>query len=270
LAPQKQYVIRGGVEGRERLRILSRINRPSTLDLLQRAGIRPGMVCLDIGCGGGDVAFELARLVEPGGRIVALDFDEVKLEIARAEANAQQIHNIEFGVANLDECELPSGFDLVHARFVLQHLQDPARTLVEMRKALKPGGVVVVADTDFRGLFSEPESPTIRRLVELYSQTLKRRGGNPNLGVLLPALLARSGFENVKISVAQNVATEGETKLIIPMTLENSAEAVVAEGVASREEIDAIVSESYEFARDPTTVLSGPRIIQTLAFRPIE
>jgi ubiquinone/menaquinone biosynthesis C-methylase UbiE len=60
---KSDYVIRGGIEGRERLRILSRVMRPTTLDLLRRVGIRPGMACLEIGCGGGDLAFDMARMV---------------------------------------------------------------------------------------------------------------------------------------------------------------------------------------------------------------
>ena len=82
------YIIRGGVSGRERLRILARVMRPSTLALLARVGVRPGMHCLDVGCGGGDVTADLARLVGGEGRVVGFDLDEVKLEIARAEASA--------------------------------------------------------------------------------------------------------------------------------------------------------------------------------------
>ena len=47
---QHDYIIRGGFEGRERLRVLSRVMQPTTLALFQRAGVRPGMECLDVGC----------------------------------------------------------------------------------------------------------------------------------------------------------------------------------------------------------------------------
>ena len=63
----EQYVIRGGSDGRERLRILARVVRPTTLSLLDRVGLEPGASCLDLGCGGGDVSFDLARLVGPTG-----------------------------------------------------------------------------------------------------------------------------------------------------------------------------------------------------------
>ena len=54
----ERYVIRGGREGYARLQVLSRARRADTVELLHRAGLRPGMRCLDLGCGGGDVSFE--------------------------------------------------------------------------------------------------------------------------------------------------------------------------------------------------------------------
>lgn len=76
---RSSYIVRGGSSGRERLRILAQVMRPSTLSLLERVGLRPGMRCLDVGCGGGDVTIELARLVGPDASALGIDLDEVKL-----------------------------------------------------------------------------------------------------------------------------------------------------------------------------------------------
>ncbi|MGA8599529.1 MAG: class I SAM-dependent methyltransferase [Bryobacteraceae bacterium] len=73
------YIIRGGIEGRQRLRILSRIMQASALGLLERAGTGPGMACLEVACGSGDLAFDIAPLVTPGGKVVATDIDRTKL-----------------------------------------------------------------------------------------------------------------------------------------------------------------------------------------------
>jgi ubiquinone/menaquinone biosynthesis C-methylase UbiE len=97
------YIIRRGLAGRERLRVLARVNGPATSGLLARLGIEPGMRCLDVGCGGGDVALALARLVGPEGEVVGVDLDEVKLGIAREEAKAAGVANVEYRRGDVHE-----------------------------------------------------------------------------------------------------------------------------------------------------------------------
>ena len=116
------YVIRGGIVGRERLRLLSRVMRPATLDLLGRAGVGPGMRGVDVGCGGGDVTIDLARLVGPAGHVVGIDLDGVKIDIARREAAEAGIANVEFRACHLDELDGGGTFDFAFGRFVLSHL----------------------------------------------------------------------------------------------------------------------------------------------------
>jgi hypothetical protein len=65
-----EYVIRGGIPGRERLRILGRVMAPASGTLFDRIGLRNGQVCLDVGCGGGDDTLEIARRIAPAGRAV--------------------------------------------------------------------------------------------------------------------------------------------------------------------------------------------------------
>jgi ubiquinone/menaquinone biosynthesis C-methylase UbiE len=113
---------------------------PTTLSLLNQAGIRPGRNCLEIGCGSGDVAFDLARIVGPQGSVVARDIDEINLRLAHQEAEQYHLTNLEFRLANILEDELEI-FDFVHARFVLTHLANPQKALEKVRQALNPGGV---------------------------------------------------------------------------------------------------------------------------------
>ena len=265
---KSHYVIRGGIEGRARLRVLSRVMWPSTLNLLHRAGIRAGMTCLDIGCGGGDVSCELARLVGPSGTVIAMDIDDVKIAIAREEAAALNIPNLEFRVCNLCETAPTAEFDFVYARFLLTHLPDPSSLVAKIRQALRPGGTFVVADIDFRGYFSYPESPALARYVALYSEAVKRRGGDPNIGPRLPTILIAAGFENVQMRVAQPAGLDGEVKLISPLTMENIADAVIAEDLASRTEIDRVIDELYAYARTPGTIGCMPRVVESWGQRP--
>jgi ubiquinone/menaquinone biosynthesis C-methylase UbiE len=262
------YVIRGGLEGRERLRVLSRVMHTTTMALLDRLGLRDGLVCADVGCGGGDVSQAVARKVAPSGKVLGFDIDPAKLDLARSEAKQQGIENLEFRVADVREAiEDAFQFDVVYSRFLLTHLHEPTSVLNVFHRWVRPGGFVAIEDVDFSGDFTYPESPAFKRYHELYCATVKRRGGDPNIGFRVPALLQQSGFEQVEVSVVQPVALVGEAKLLSPLTMENIAGAVLEDGLATSAEIADVVAALYAFAADPTTLAGTPRIVQAWARR---
>lgn len=256
------YAIRGGIEGRERLRVLARVMHASTSSLFDRVGVHDGQLCLDVGCGGGDATLELARRVGPAGLAVGVDIDSTKLELARAEAAQLGVRNVRFERADIRQSSIGEQFDVVYARFLLTHLSDPASAVESFRHHLRAGGMVAVEDIDFSGYLTYPESRAFRRYHELYCATVVKRGGDPNIGPRLPGLLSRCGFQHVEVSVVQAVAMQGEAKLLNPLTMENIADAVLEDRLATREEIDGIVRQLYEFAADPSTLAGTPRIVQ--------
>ena len=262
-----RYVIRGGLEGRERLRMLSRVVRPTTASLLERVGLQPGMVCLDVGCGGGDATFEIARMVGPVGRVVGLDMDETKIELARSEAAELNLPGVEFRASDVGQIGEGAEFDFVYARFLLTHLSDPGGALRRMLGVLRLGGVAVVEDIDFSGHFCHPDSPAFWRYVELYTQVVHRRGADPNIGPRLPELLLDSGYRNVHMKVVQPAGIDGEVKLIAPITMESIADSVLAGGLASRHEVDRVIHDLHAVAADRRTVLSLPRVVQAWGYR---
>lgn len=269
MADAKHYVIRGGTEGRERLRVLGRVMHASSMALVDRLGPRDGAACLDVGCGGGDVTLALARRVAPHGQAVGVDIDETKLELARHEAHQQGVANAVFQLSDIREMSGQPEFDIAYSRFVLTHLPDPAGVVRALYARLRPGGMIGVEDIDFSGYFTHPKSQAFERYHELYCATVSRRGGDPNIGPRLPLLLKECGFEGVGVCVVQPIATEGEAKLVSPMTMENIAGAVLEDGLATREEIDEVVRELYAFAADPNTVAGVPRVVQSWGRRPL-
>jgi 2-polyprenyl-3-methyl-5-hydroxy-6-metoxy-1,4-benzoquinol methylase len=262
------YIIRGGLAGRERLRVLARIMRRTTLDLFARAGIKPGMTCLDVGCGGGDVTFEFADLVGPGGKVVGWDIDETKIELARREAAERRQGNVEFRLVDVAASEGAPVFDIVYARFLLTHLPDPVGALAKMLRVLQPGGIVMFEDIDCTGCFCHPDSAAFWRYMELYTQTARRRGGDPDIGPRLPAMLLDAGVDSVRMNVVQPSPLDGDVKLATPLTMENIVDSVLAEGLASKAELNGLIEDLYQFARNPRTVASTPRIVQAWGYRP--
>jgi SAM-dependent methyltransferase len=268
MGDSRHYVIRGGMQGRERLRILGRVMHPTTAALFDRVGVQGELACLDVGCGGGDVTLALARRVAPSGRVLGLDIDQAKLDLATAEAEEQGLTNVEFRHSDVRDGVHESEFDVVYSRFLLTHLSDPEEVVRAFYRAVGSGGLVVVEDIDFSGYFTHPECPAFRRFLELYCATVTRRGGDPNMGQRLPGLLRRAGLEGVGMCVVQPIATEGDAKLVNPLTMENIADAVLEDDLATREEIDQVVRDLYDFAADPETLAGVPRVIQAWGRRP--
>jgi SAM-dependent methyltransferase len=262
-ARSSKYTIDGGLAGKTRLNVIAEVMRPSTTALLAEAGVSAGARCLDVGCGGGHVCLELARIVGRGGSVVGIDLDAGILELARADAVAEGLAGtVEYRIGAAETVR-GGPFDVVYARFLLSHVADPAGVVAAMAKVTAPRGLVIVEDIDYSASFCHPESSTFRRYVELYQETVRRRGGDSGIGPALPALLRSAGLDVAGVNVVQPVALDGPLKMANYLTLDRIATAVVAEGVATQVEVQALLTELLALTEDSTTLLSVPRIVQT-------
>ncbi|HKS04578.1 MAG TPA: methyltransferase domain-containing protein [Chthoniobacterales bacterium] len=256
------YAIRGGKEGKKRLDLLARVLLPTTMQLLGRVGLINGMNCLDLGCGGGHVTMLMARIVGPEGRVTGTDSDAAILALAKQDAEAAKIGNLTFRQLDACACVWHEEFDLTYARFLLSHLNEPQKCLASMVEACAPGGRVVIEDTDFAGSFCFPVSAAYERYKEAYQQLVHRRGGDSNIGPKLARLLGRAGVHEIEINVIQPVHIRGEGKLMAAFTMSRISDALIAEGLATEDEVQKILSGLNEIAADTETLISLPRIFQ--------
>ncbi len=254
--------MRGGQEGKKRLDLLARVMLPTTMQLLGRVGLIRGMKCLDVGCGGGHVALLMSSMVGPEGRVLATDTDKEILALAGKDAEAANAGNVEF--QHLDACASlwQEKFDLTYARFLLSHLSEPTACLAAMVEACRPEGTVVIEDTDFAGSFCYPRSAAYDRYNELYQKIVQRRGGDPNIGPKLPAMLRKAGVQTIELNVVQPAHVDGEGKWMAPITMSRISDALIAEGLATEDEVQQILTELNHAAADCETVISLPRIFQ--------
>ena len=265
---RNNYVIDGGAQGRDRLRLLSDVFGPATRNLLSLVGIPEGASCLDLGCGGGDVTRELAQMVGPTGSVLGVDYDAVVLDAARQEAGVAGLTNVSFVAHDVTSWAPETKFDVVYARFIFSHLADPASVMAKLRRCLAPRGVIVVEDVDFRGHFAEPQCPALTRYTELYSQSVRNRGADPWIGAKLPGHLQAAGFTDVNVQLYHPVALRGGIKKLTCTTLSNIGAAVQRDGLATEEEFTATLNELTAFADDTTTVMVGPRTFQVWGRNP--
>jgi SAM-dependent methyltransferase len=224
------------------------------------------MRCLDAGCGGGDVSRELAKRVGTAGQIIGIDMDTAQLEIVRTETVAQKLLNIEYRVVNVVSPPGDLGsFDLIYTRFLLSHLAKPAEVLAWMVNCLRPGGILAVEDCDLSGHFCYPPSQMFDRYVELVREVMRRRGGDPLIGLKLPQMLIDAGASIGGVSVAQPADIDGDAKLLNALTMENIADAAVSDRLATRHEVEQLIECLYACAKDGQTFASVTRRIQVWA-----
>jgi demethylmenaquinone methyltransferase/2-methoxy-6-polyprenyl-1,4-benzoquinol methylase len=128
-----------------------------------RAEVGPGDSVLDVCCGTGDLAFELAGRVSPGGHVVGCDFSEPMLDFAREKAAGRRPELVRFEWA--DALQLPydaDRFDAVTVGFGVRNFADRDRGLHEMARVLRPGGRLVILE------FTEPRRPPFSTFYSLW------------------------------------------------------------------------------------------------------
>jgi SAM-dependent methyltransferase len=135
---------------------------PGTHQHLERLGVAAGWRCLDVGAGGGAVAMWLAERVAPTGIVVATDLDTGFLEAAARRDEHRILQVLRHDVTTDD---LPTGFDVVHARWLVEWLPDKRSALRRMAAALRPGGVLLVEEPDFVTIYEAAEPAALRRVV---------------------------------------------------------------------------------------------------------
>lgn len=227
------------------------VNRASLAAARPAAGER----LLDMGSGLGQ--FARAFALEAGVPAVGVERSHEQLDRARALA-AGEAPLAEFRAGDafappLTDAEW-GAFDVVHARFLLEHVPDPQVLVAVMARAVRPGGRVIVEDDDHEALTLWPEPPHVGTAWRAYQRTYDRLGNDPIVGRRLVQLLAGAGLRPRRIESLPFGACSGQDEFV-PL-VENLAEIlrgarvpILATGGCSPDELDAALAALEVFSR---------------------
>ncbi|WP_434587626.1 methyltransferase domain-containing protein [Streptomyces sp. A5-4] len=177
-------------------------DQASTLAALLHAGTAypAGSRVLEVGCG---VGAQTSHLVEssPGAHITAIDASAVSLAEARARfRDHPRREQVTWRQADLLQLPYADGsFDHLFICFVLEHLPDPRRALISLRRVLRPGGTVTVIEGDHGSAFFHPDSADARAVIGHQIALQAAAGGNALVGRQLHPLLTAAGYDDVAV-----------------------------------------------------------------------
>ena len=262
----EHYILATGGKDAQRLRLLHEVYGPGTEAAIHRAGLKPGVRVVEVGCGSGNIACWAAEQVGPQGSVVGIDNSPGQIEQARQQAQKRGLTNIEFQLANAYSPKLPEGsFDLAYCRLVLMHLTDPLAALRAMRLLVKPGGTVLCEEMDLGVWLCDPPAEAFNQFATLNHILGQRRGEHFRLGASLHRLFGETGLQNPEIGSNFPMAVRGEKKRLLWMTFVEFAPELVREQIATQAVADGVAAEMKKLADDDTTLFGFPLVVQVSA-----
>jgi ubiquinone/menaquinone biosynthesis C-methylase UbiE len=262
------YVVSVGEAGKYRLDLLNNVFAPYSERFLKRAGIKPGMQVLDVGCGTGNMSCKIAELVGTTGQVVGIDISEEQLIIAREQAKQKSLTNISFVQAAAENVlSLNRKFDLVYCRALLIHVEQPFDVLKDMYASLKPGGILACEDGAMSSCFPQPPSPAFDRSIQMLFQYGEKIKVDFDLGDRLYHMYKALGIKDVNINLEQPIVTRNPEKKLIEINLVEAAPKYIAHSIATQAEIDDVLQKIKAWSERDDSYFGCARITQVWAAR---
>ena len=267
-APEEPYLLGTDPEEGRRLETQHRLWSPEAHDLWDRAGFGPGARLLDLGCGPGFAAVELAHRVGAGGHVLAVDESRRFIETLAREAERRGLAHLEARRERVQALRLEPGcLDGAFARWLFCFLPDPAPVIERVLSGLRPGGRFVVWDyLNYGATQLHPRSPACDRVLEAVYESWRLTGGDLDVGARLPGLLAGAGCNVVDLVPIVRFARPGTALWEWPTGFFfGYMPRLVKAGLLTEAERRAFEAEWHEREQDPGAFLSAPPMVGIIA-----
>lgn len=270
MSTEREYVLGTHDDEIERLGMQHRVWRPKVTDAWHRAGFRVGQTLIDIGCGPGYAAIDLAEIVESSGKVLGVDQSRRFLDTLEFRRDQRGLAHLETLEANLDIDALPNlQADGAFCRWVLSFVSKPQEVLAKMAGALKPGGTFVAFEYyDYDAYNVEPSAPEFREFKEAVVKSWKAGGGEPDIGLKVPKWLREVGFEVMSIRVHHEMITKRDYLWQWPWVWEQvGLQRLVDLGYLTPDRSQAMAAFFESLQNDPNAMVFTPSVMELIAVK---
>lgn len=234
---------------KRRLSLLGDLRDRRSARDLEALGLTKGWRCLDVGSGAGTLARWMAERVGPTGSVLATDVD--------VRFHAEEASNLEVQQHDIVHDELPAAsFDLVHARAVLQTIEQREAVLDKLVRAVSPGGWLVVSDPEWSAFEHQALPEPFRKLYEAMMRMAEAANGYDRYwGNRLLAAFQRRGLTEIECrgdTATMHGGTESAEWLLL--AYERAVPGLVEAGLLDA----ATATAGLQAARRPDFLVSGP------------
>ena len=259
----KQYSYGGKLEEVFRLEAQGRVYSGLLEKEIDFLGLKPGMRVLDAGCGTGVVTRRIAVKISPG-EVYGVDMDPLFIEEAKKLAVKEKASNIKYDLGNINDLEFGDDvFDLSYSRLVLMHVKDPVKTVAEMGRVTKKGGIIAISDQDDGGIIVYPELPKMMRMFSKYGSLAKMRGEDRFIGRKLFSIMEQADLSPIKVIPFPMYSTQQNPEMLkmlvsVPVKMvESSKDEMIKQGLIEEEDYSEALKEVQKFLEYPGAFAMG-------------
>lgn len=267
-AAERDYILGTHDEEIERLGLQHRVWRPRALAAWKAAGFTTRQTILDAGCGPGYASLDLAEIVGPTGRVVAVDRSRRFLQTLERRATDRGLANVDTFEADLQTDALPDvRLDGAWIRWVFAFVPDPRQLLRKIVAQLKPGARIVIHEYfDYSTWRLTPRSESFERFVATVMDSWRADGGEPDIGLELPHWLVDAGLRIERLEPIVEIVPRSSYTWQWPATFVRVGLARLVEiGRMSAADAYKIAGEFAERERDGRTLIITPGLLEIIA-----
>ena len=261
---RNDYLLGVGKYGVERLESVQLLYGEESRLLLKKAGIKSGIIVMDVGCGSGKMTKWLAEQVGLTGRVIATDNNQCQLELTKQYLDENKLSNVSYlckGVEALSSVNLHS-VDLIYSRLVLVHNKNPLAVLQNIKNNCTKKTIYVFEEPITSESESFPISTPFNKHLELYCGLGKAAGFDYDFGNQLLGIIAEVGLPIEGIRKTKNYFLEEAAKLIAYRRTKECADKYVANNMVTLDELDRLLRQLNELANNELAFVSGVSMMQ--------